>query len=145
MPWPTNWPACSPPTVPPCWNRSATGKPGPLYTSLSGETRAKNLLIAVSSHWAGRDGFLLDSSPFPATIYDYYGFPEDYYRVRYQPPGAPEMATAANPPARATPRGLDHGHWVPLVFLAPAGDIPVLGVSSSTADPQVQRRFGAEL
>jgi len=44
-------------------------------------------------------------------VYDFYGFPERYYRVRYDSPGAPDLAAevkALMPPARRWRRG---GPW----------------------------------
>jgi 4,5-DOPA dioxygenase extradiol len=89
-------------------------------------------ILVVSAHW-------LDA---PATIgtrtrrelmYDFSGFPDELYRVRYGAPAASELAdqlAAAVPSlARADERSWDHGVWVPLVHMYPAADVPVLQLS----------------
>ena len=60
-------------------------------------------------------------------VYDFWGFPDKYYTVRYPAPGAPELADdvrkllrAAGTPVEDIPdRGLDHGAYVPLVEMYP--------------------------
>jgi 4,5-DOPA dioxygenase extradiol len=65
-------------------------------------------------------------------VYDFSGFPDELYRVRYPAPPAPEVAlrveSLAGPVARSD-RGLDHGVWTPLVHLFPRADVPVLQLS----------------
>ena len=93
-------------------------------------------ILVVSAHW---------DTPFPAvssasrleTIHDFAGFPEELYRVRYQPPGASALASraaqllgaAGHPPATDPSRGIDHGGWVPLRWMYPDADIPVTQLS----------------
>ena len=93
-------------------------------------------ILVVSAHW---------DTPFPAvtaakrleTIHDFGGFPEALYRMRYEPPGAPMLATRAGEllaaigqaPAVDPDRGIDHGGWVPLRWMYPDADIPVTQLS----------------
>jgi 4,5-DOPA dioxygenase extradiol len=70
-------------------------------------------------------------------VYDFYGFPERYYRTQYPAPGATELAARVRdllrqkdvPFAEEPGRGLDHGAYVPLVAMYPGADVPVLQVS----------------
>jgi aromatic ring-opening dioxygenase catalytic subunit (LigB family) len=69
--------------------------------------------------------------------YDYHGFPEHTYRIRYPAPGAPLLAQrvaallqAAGLPAALDPaRGFDHGTFAPLAVMYPQADVPVLQLS----------------
>ena len=76
------------------------------------------------------------ASPKPETIHDFGGFPAELYALRYPAPGDPQLAAripqllAAHGRAHLDPtRGLDHGAWVPLRYLYPAADVPVVQVS----------------
>lgn len=93
-------------------------------------------IVVVSAHW---------DTPVPAvsaaerleTIHDFHAFPEELYRVRYQPPGAPVLAaqvvrlleSAGHATVIDPDRGIDHGGWVPLRWMYPDADIPVIQLS----------------
>ena len=67
-------------------------------------------------------------------LYDFSGFPEALYRVRYDAPGAPWLADRVEQlleghEIHRSDRPLDHGVWTPLVHLAPSADVPVLEIS----------------
>ncbi|MFW6694529.1 dioxygenase [Streptomyces sp. MAR4 CNX-425] len=99
-------------------------------------------ILVVSAHWEEAPLALGATTTVPL-VYDFGGFPEHYYRVRYPAPGAPGLADSVRKLLR-TPgdgvqdfpdRGLDHGAYVPLVEMYPDADIPVLQVSMPTLDP----------
>jgi len=95
-------------------------------------------IVVMSGHWETSGAVAVTASAKPGIIYDYSGFPEEFYRVTYPCPGdlvlAQEIATllsAAKIPARPdSKRALDHGAWVPLYRLYPKADIPVIEISS---------------
>jgi aromatic ring-opening dioxygenase catalytic subunit (LigB family) len=97
--------------------------------------RPKAVLV-ISGHWEERD-FTVMSSANPPMIYDYSGFPEHTYRIKYAAPGSPETAERvhglierAGFPARLdTTRGYDHGTFAPLAVIYPDADVPVLQLS----------------
>lgn len=93
-------------------------------------------VLVISGHWEERD-FTVMSSPNPAMIYDYSGFPEHTYRIKYAAPGSPQTAErvralieGAGYSARLdSRRGFDHGTFAPLAVIYPHADIPVLQLS----------------
>ncbi|MDE2305075.1 MAG: dioxygenase [Gammaproteobacteria bacterium] len=99
-------------------------------------------ILVISAHWAHRPIALGATRTVPL-VYDFYGFPEQYYRTQYPAPGAPALAErvrrrfdAAQVPWIDEPeRGLDHGAYVPLLPMYPDADIPVLQVSLPALDP----------
>ncbi|EGG43695.1 dioxygenase [Streptomyces griseoaurantiacus] len=109
-------------------------------------------ILMVSAHWEDAPLALGAVEPVPL-VYDFWGFPEHYYRVRYEAPGAPALADSVRKLLRApgTPvqdvpdRGLDHGAYVPLVEMYPEADIPVLQISMPTLDPVRLMEIGRRL
>ena len=97
--------------------------------------RPKSILM-ISAHWEERPTTLGATRTVPL-IYDFYGFPERYYRTRYPAPGAPDLASRVRdllgqrdiPWTDDPARGLDHGAYVPLVAMYPEADVPVLQIS----------------
>lgn len=93
-------------------------------------------ILVVSAHWE-RPVPAITTSPAPATIHDFSGWPRALYGLRYPAPGSPWLAervagllAEAGLPLEADPaRGFDHGAWVPLLLGWPAADIPVAQVS----------------
>jgi len=88
-------------------------------------------IISVSAHWdTERPAVSLAAKP--ETIHDFYGFPETLYRLRYDAPGAPQLAERVaklTGAARDPHRGLDHGAWVPAMLGWPEADIPIFQLS----------------
>ncbi len=112
--------------------------------------RPKAILV-VSAHWQSAPLTLGAVMPVPL-VYDFYGFPERYYRVRYDSPGAPELAArikALMPPGETVAdrpeRGLDHGAYVPLLAMYPLADIPVLQMSMPDLQPEHLFEIGRRL
>jgi len=113
--------------------------------------RPKSILV-VSAHWESAPLTVGATEPVPLT-YDFWGFPERYYRVTYGAPGAPELAKDVHGllsrPGQEVHqdanRGLDHGAYVPLVEMFPEADIPVLQVSMPSLDPRELFEVGRKL
>jgi 4,5-DOPA dioxygenase extradiol len=109
-------------------------------------------ILMVSAHWEERPTALGATRTVPL-VYDFFGFPEQYYKTKYPAPGAPELAARVRDLLRQKDiaytdepqRGLDHGAYVPLVAMYPAADVPVLQVSMPRLDPQELFALGQAL
>ncbi|MFF2846763.1 dioxygenase [Streptomyces sp. NPDC058001] len=125
--------------------------PGQLAAWSARLPRPKAVLM-VSAHWEEAPLALAATTTIPL-VYDFWGFPEHYYQVRYEAPGAPELADSVRKllrgpgiPVQDIPdRGLDHGAYVPLVEMYPDADIPVLQISLPTLDPRRLMDIGRKL
>ncbi|HYM32359.1 MAG TPA: class III extradiol ring-cleavage dioxygenase [Candidatus Cybelea sp.] len=116
---------------------------GPAVDFLSGLGKAveaefgrPRAILCASAHWETPEP-AVSTAKRPETIYDFYGFPEELYRLSYPAPGAPDVAGeameligAAGLPCSVDPaQGLDHGAWMPLRFMWPDAKIPVAQVA----------------
>src|SRR5262245_7367141 len=111
------------------WTRWAAGMPRP------------KAVLVVSAHWEEAPPSL---GPTRKTdlVYDFYGFPDELYALRYDAPLAPALADRVEAllepvggSQREEERGRDHGAWVPLRSMYPKADVPVLGLSLPTDHP----------
>jgi 4,5-DOPA dioxygenase extradiol len=107
-------------------------------------------ILIVSAHWESAP-VMLSANGAPL-VYDFGGFAPRYYQMTYETPDATALAqrVAAMMPANEpvhqhASRGLDHGAWVPLKTMYPAGDIPVLQMSLPTSDPTRLLELGKRL
>jgi 4,5-DOPA dioxygenase extradiol len=121
--------------------------PGELARWSAGLSKPESILM-VSAHWEEAPLSVGATRRVPL-VYDFWGFPERYYTVRYDSPGAPELADDVR---RLIPgvhqdeeRGLDHGAYVPLVEMYPDADVPVLQMSMPTLDPERLFEIGRSL
>jgi 4,5-DOPA dioxygenase extradiol len=109
-------------------------------------------IVVVSAHWEERPLSIGATRPLPL-IYDFYNFPEKFYRLQYPSPGAPEvaqrirelMAAAKIATTDEPERGLDHGTYIPLMCMYPEADIPVLQISLPSEDPPELLAMGRAL
>jgi 4,5-DOPA dioxygenase extradiol len=109
-------------------------------------------ILMISAHWEAAPLAIGATRPLPL-VYDFYGFPERFYRLRYPSPGAPELAArvralcdAAGIAHRDEPeRGQDHGSYIPLLCMYPDADVPVLQISLPTLEPRPLYELGRAL
>ncbi len=111
-------------------------------------------VVVVSAHAQAPLPVRVSAHPRPPIVYDFGGFPRSLYALEYRCPGEPAVArrlgealARAGFPARLDDRmGLDHGAWIPLRLLWPAGQVPVVAVSLPTGvPPDTLVRLGAAL
>jgi aromatic ring-opening dioxygenase catalytic subunit (LigB family) len=110
-------------------------------------------VLVISGHWEAAE-FRVMAAEHPAMVYDYSGFPEHTYHIRYPAPGAPALAErvrallqAAGIPAALDPRqGFDHGTFAPLAAIYPEADVPVVQLSLKAGyDPAAHLAAGRAL
>ena len=120
---------------------------------LPGIIKKPDSIIVVSAHWEENRTTVL-SNPSPPMLYDYFGFPDQAYNIKYPARGNPDLAgrivselekqgiTAAEEPDR----GFDHGLFIPLKIMYPKADIPSIQLSLiGGLDPAAHLELGKAL
>lgn len=115
--------------------------------------RRPRAFIGVSAHSLSQTPVLL-AAPRHEALYDFGGFDPVLRTLRYDAPGAPDLArevasvlNEAGWPVQQGPWGsLDHGLWTPLRFLWPAADVPILPLAwNPRTSPADLMKLGALL
>ena len=112
------------------------GVAGAAWQSLGQTLPRPRAVVIASAHWETSVP-MLSGNPRPTTIHDFGGFPQALYQLHYPAPGAPDVAAKAVALLKAADitagvdgcRGFDHGAWVPLRWMYPDADIPVVQLS----------------
>jgi aromatic ring-opening dioxygenase catalytic subunit (LigB family) len=111
------------------------------------------VVLVVSGHWE-EDPIAVNVQEHPPLLYDYYGFPEHTYRLRFPAPGEPQLARevrellerAGIGTREESRRGLDHGVFVPFKVIYPQANVPIVQLSLQRGlDPAAHLRIGAAL
>jgi 4,5-DOPA dioxygenase extradiol len=123
---------------------------GPAIDAAFGRPKA---IVAISAHTAARAPVLL-AAPRHEAVYDFGNFDPKLFTLRYDAPGAPELAQrvaallgeAGLPVHVVAEGGLDHGNWTALRYLYPDADIPILPLAFvPSQSPAQQFALGAAL
>lgn len=123
---------------------------GPWIERHWGRPRA---ILALSAHTLAHELVLLGGATHQA-VYDFGGFDPILRTLRYDAPGAPELAAgvahrlrgAGWAPAVEPVGGLDHGLWTPLRHAFPQADIPILPLAfNPNRSPAELMRLGRDL
>ncbi len=100
------------------------------------ELEKPEAIIVISAHWEEEAPTIIGNKN-PSLFFDYYGFKQEAYEVKYPVPGNIELAKRikqlfVNNNTQAVidgKRGLDHGVFIPLLLMYPEADIPVTQIS----------------
>lgn len=121
-----------------------------LSTSLPRRPRG---IVIVSAHWEAQLP-TVTAGERPDMLYDYYGFPAEAYRIRWDAPGSPTLtarvgdllAAAGIESAETSERGFDHGTFIPMKLAFPEADIPTVQLSlDASYDPARHIAIGRAL
>ncbi|KAJ5600508.1 hypothetical protein N7450_001575 [Penicillium hetheringtonii] len=112
-------------------------------------------VVVFSAHWQGGDETIyVNTAEMTDLIYDFYGFPDHYYKEKYPNVGSRKVAdkvlaalTGAGIEAKGVKRGLDHGVWASFkcAFNPETNplNVPIVQVSLfNTEDPNQHYRLG---
>lgn len=118
-----------------------------------GTPRQPRAIVLVTAHWNTAEPNI-SSAASHELLYDYYGFPDEAYRLKYPAPGEPAVAREVKAALEAEglsavmdpERGWDHGVFVPMTLVAPEAEVPIVQVSVlESEDPEKHLRMGAAL
>jgi aromatic ring-opening dioxygenase catalytic subunit (LigB family) len=110
-------------------------------------------VLVISGHWENPLP-TFNIAAKPGLLFDYYGFPEHTYRLKYPASGAPELAQRVRERLDRegfktdveSKRGLDHGVFVPFLLIYPNADVPILQLSLQAGlDPALHLALGRAL
>jgi len=109
-----------------------------ILKNLGRELPIPKAVLSIGAHWYWPYK-QIDVSEFPETIYDFYGFPEELYRIKYKAKWYPQWAELIQsliPELQYEPvqRWLDHGTWSVFMHLFPEAHIPVFCLSIDSRD-----------
>jgi 4,5-DOPA dioxygenase extradiol len=112
------------------------GAAGSALAELATNLERPRAVLVISPHWETEVATVSTASRLD-TIHDFGTFDPALYDIQYPASGSPQGAqevvaalTAAGLPVTTdAERGLDHGAWVPLRYLFPAADVPVVPLS----------------
>ena len=91
-------------------------------------------ILVISAHWLTHGTFVCTAER-PEQIYDFYGFPDELYTVKYHPPGARVLAESIAEELKSdgvlpdAEWGIDHASWAVLVHMFPKADVPTFEMS----------------
>jgi aromatic ring-opening dioxygenase catalytic subunit (LigB family) len=94
--------------------------------------------LVISGHWETPLP-TLNVAEKPHLLFDYYGFPEHTYRLKYPVAGAPTLAQRVRDL-------LEDAGFVPFLLVYPNADVPILQLSlQRSLDPELHLRIGKAL
>ncbi|WP_197744628.1 4,5-DOPA-extradiol-dioxygenase [Candidatus Nitrosacidococcus tergens] len=121
------------------------------FRNISTEIPKPNAILCISAHWETQET-QVTAMKNPATIHDFFGFPQELFEVQYPAPGSPKLAMETKLLIKSTEVnldynwGLDHGAWSVIKHLYPDADIPTVEMSLDVnKTPQQHYELAQEL
>ena len=117
---------------------------------LSSRYLSVRAVLYISAHW-NTVRPCVNTGKIHEMIHDFYGFPQELYRIGYPAQGSPDLAVqvvdllkSAGLPFDLDPtRGLDPGAWVPLRLMFPKAEVPIVQLSiQQSLDPVAHVALG---
>ncbi|WP_139490937.1 dioxygenase family protein [Brevibacillus dissolubilis] len=111
-------------------------------------------IVVFSAHYEREVTTITYRDDVYETVYDFYGFPDELYQIKYPARGSKQVADQMAELFREegvalqldAQSGLDHGTWVVLHHMYPQAEIPVIQVSVNlNLPPAEQYRIGRAL
>lgn len=110
------------------------------WREISASMPIPKCILCVSAHWMS-DETLTSDAEEPEQIYDMYGFPQELYDLKYEPPGSRFYANKIQKTLGIEINndwGIDHGTWSVLTHMYPDADIPVVQLSLDMTKPYAE-------
>lgn len=124
------------------------------FLQATGAKLKPDAIVIFTAHWETETVTISSKDDEYETIYDFYGFPDELYQVKYPAKGSTKFAALVGqllsdkgmPVAYDTTRGLDHGSWTMLKHMFPMADVPVVQISVNPyRSAEEQYRIGEAL
>jgi 4,5-DOPA dioxygenase extradiol len=121
--------------------------------NLPDKIKRPDSIIVISAHWE-EDVVTIQSGSNPDIMYDYYGFPDAAYNIKYPCKGDSDLALKIAELLRKNNieyslddnKTYDHGSYIPLKMMYPNAGIPVLQISlNHNLDPLTHLNIGKAL
>lgn len=114
--------------------------------------RKPESILIISAHWETKGSvYLTNQLNHKELYYDYYGFPDFAYKLRYPAKGNPDLAKKVYNLLKKNKiavnydnvRNFDHGVFIPLMLVYPDADIPIVEMSiNANLDPKLHLEIG---
>jgi len=107
------------------------------FLNTLGNSMSPKAIVIFTAHWDDKILTILSSDSVYNTMYDFYGFPKELYKIKYEAKGCSLIASEIEDKLKKQgievkkdlTRGLDHGAWTLLKHLYPNANIPVIQIS----------------
>jgi 4,5-DOPA dioxygenase extradiol len=108
-------------------------------------------IVIFTAHWEKKNLTISSIDETYETIYDFYGFPNELYEIKYPAKGSVKLASMLKEQFQQngisadldTTRGLDHSSWTLLYKMYPEANIPVVQISVNPfLTPEKQYQIG---